>query len=129
VTTLNTSQHEGTHRWAYFLPDGNHFLCMAARLGPMSEDNAFYLGSLNGKPSKFLFHGSSPIVYANGHVVYIAGNVLMARPFDPLRLDFTGDAMVVAEGAQIDAQFSNGTLSASENGVLLYRQGKASAIS
>jgi eukaryotic-like serine/threonine-protein kinase len=26
VTTLNAAAHETTHRWPYFLPDGNHFL-------------------------------------------------------------------------------------------------------
>jgi tRNA A-37 threonylcarbamoyl transferase component Bud32 len=41
VTILDASRHEGTHRWPYFLPDGNHFLFMAARLGPVGEDNVW----------------------------------------------------------------------------------------
>jgi eukaryotic-like serine/threonine-protein kinase len=127
VTTLDASRHEGTHRWPYFLPDGNHFLFMAALLGPVSEDNVFYLGSLDGKGSRILFHGSSPIAYAMGHVLYLADNVLMARPFDPVKLDFTGEAVPIAEGVQFDSQFSNGIFSASENGALLYQQGKGSS--
>jgi Tol biopolymer transport system component len=124
VTTLDVSRHEGTHRWPYFLPDGNHFLFMAALLGPVSEDNVFYLGSLGEKGSKILFHGSSPIAYASGHLLYLAGNVLMARPFDLATLDFTGEAVPVAEGVQFDPLFSNGIFSVSENGLLLYQQGK-----
>jgi len=127
VTTLDVSRHEGTHRWPSFLPDGNHFLVMAALLGPVSEENVFYLGSLDGKGSRILFHGSSPIAYALGHVLYLADNVLMARPFDPVKLDLTGEAVPIAEGVQSDPAFSNGIFSASENGTLLYEQGKGAS--
>jgi len=128
VTTLDVSRHEGTHRWPYFLPNGNHFLFMAALLGPVSEDNVFYLGSLGAKGSKILFHGSSPIAYASGHLLYLAGNVLMARPFDLAMLDFTGEAAPVAEGVLFDPSFSNGIFSVSENGTLLYQQGKGGVV-
>jgi hypothetical protein len=127
VTTLDVSRHEGTHRWPYFLPDGNHFLFMAALLGPVNEDNVFYLGSLDSKGSRILLHGSSPIAYAMGQVLYLADNVLMARPFDPVKLDFTGEADPIAEGVQFDSLFSNGIFSVSENGALLYQQGKGSS--
>jgi eukaryotic-like serine/threonine-protein kinase len=127
ATTLDVSRHEGTHRWPSFLPDGNHFLFMAALLGPVDEENVFYLGSLDGKKSRTLFHGSSPIAYAIGHVLYLAGNVLMARPFDLAKLDFTGEAVPIAEGVQFDPAFSNGIFSVSENGALLYQSGKGSS--
>ena len=126
VTTLDVSRHEGTHRWPYFLPDGNHFLFMAALLGPSSEDNVFYLGSLDGKESRILFHGSSPIAYTMGRVLYLADNALMARPFDPVKLDFTGEAVPIAEGVQFDSIFSNGIFSVSDNGALLYQPGRGS---
>jgi Tol biopolymer transport system component len=126
VTTLDASRHEGTHRWPYFLPDGNHFLFMAAALGPVSPENVFYLGSLDGKGSRILFRGSSPITYATGHVFYLADRVLMARAFSLDRLDFTGEAFPVAEGVQFDFLFSNGIFSVSENGALLYQLGKGS---
>jgi len=60
---------------------------MAALLGPVSEDNVFYLGSLDGKQNRILFHGSSPITYANGYLLYLAQNVLMARPFNPEKME------------------------------------------
>jgi len=127
VTTLDVTRHEGTHRWPYFLPDGNHFLFMAALLGPVSPENVFYLGSLDGKKSRILFHGSSSIAYAMGHVLYLADNVLMARPFDPVKLDFTGEAVPIAEGVEFDPLFSYGIFSVSENGALLYQRGKGSS--
>jgi len=126
VTTLDLSRHEGTHRWPFFLPDGNHFLFMAALLGPVSEDNVFYVGSLDGKPSRMLAHGSSPIAYASGHLLYVVGTTLIARPFDPAKLDFTGEPVSIAEGLESDRMFSNAVFSVSENGNLLYQLGKAS---
>ena len=124
VTLLDKGRHEGTHRWPFFLPDGNHFLFMAAKLGSVSEDNVFYLGSLDGKPSRILFHGSSPIVFSAGQVLYLAENVLMARPFDPVKLNLTGEAVSVADGVQTDPLFSNGVFSASQNEMLLYQAGR-----
>jgi hypothetical protein len=127
ITTLDASRHEGTHRWPYFLPDGNHFLFMAAVLGPVSEENVFYLGSLDHKGSRILFHGSSPMAYGSEHLLYLADNVLMARPFDPVKLDVKGEPVPIAEGVRFDPQFSNGIFSVSENGQLLYQLGKGSS--
>jgi len=125
VTTLDTGRHEGTHRWPYFLPDGNHFLFMAAVLGPVSEDNVFDVGSLDSKESRILFHGSSPMAYAMGYMLYLADGVLMARPFDPGKRDFLGESVPIVEGVQFDPLFSSAVFSVSENGALLYKQQKA----
>jgi eukaryotic-like serine/threonine-protein kinase len=123
VTTLNAGRLEVTHRWPFFLPDGNHFFFMASPLGVVSPENSIYVGSVAGKDTKLLFHGSSPIAYAMGHVLYIEDKVLMARPFDLKRLDFSGDAFPVAENILFNPIISNGVFSASQNGMLLYQQG------
>lgn len=123
VTTLNASLKEATHRWPYFLPDGKHFFFMASPLGSVSTENSIYVGSLDGKDPKLLFHGSSPIAYAVGHVLYIEDKTLMARPFDLKKLDFNGNAFPVAENILFNPIISNGAFSASQNGMLLYQQG------
>ena len=123
VTILNGSRLEVTHRWPYFLPDGNHFFFMASPLGSVGPENSIYVGSLDGKGPKLLFHGSSPIAYAKGHILYIEDSVLMARPFDLKKLDFGGNAFPVAQNILFNPIISNGAFSASQNGVLLYQQG------
>jgi Tol biopolymer transport system component len=123
VTTLNAGRLELTHRWPFFLPDGKHFFFMAAPLGTVNPENSIYVSSLDGKDTKLLFHESSPVAYAMGYVLYIEDKVLMARPFDLTRLDFSGDAFPVAENIQFNPIISNGVFSASRNGVLLYQQG------
>src|SRR6516162_2862424 len=125
VTRLNTVRHELSHRWPSFLPDGNHFVYMASPLGPMNQENTFRIGSLDGKDDKVLFQGSSPIIYAMGYLIYLNEKALMARPFDAERLETTGVAVPVGEGVQFDPLWSNGSFSASRNGVLLYQQGKS----
>jgi len=46
----------------------------------------------------------------------------MARPFDPDRLEFTGDAVSLAAGFEIDPQ-GKGPFDASDEGTLIYRDG------
>jgi Tol biopolymer transport system component/predicted Ser/Thr protein kinase len=127
VTTFDPERHDITHRWPYFLPDGNHFLYMAGPYGSASEENVVYLGTLDGKTNRLLLQGGSTIAYANGYVLYVLEKTLMARPFDPLKLDFTGEALPVAEGVQYDALFTSAVFSVSQNGVLLYQTGVASS--
>jgi eukaryotic-like serine/threonine-protein kinase len=59
VTTLDHAQHS-THRWPQFLPDGKHFLYLAAH--PLSGNAGIYAGSIDGGSPKF-------IVRTNGSVL------------------------------------------------------------
>ena len=127
ATRFDPARQDSTQRWPHFLPDGNHFLYMSSAFGSFNEDNVFYLGSLDGKVNRILFHGSSNIAYASGYLLYVVDKNLMARPFDPVKLDFTGDAVSVAEGVQYDTLFSEAVFSVSSNGVLIYQTGKASS--
>jgi hypothetical protein len=128
VTTFDPSRHDTTHRWPFFLPDGNHFLCMAAVAGSANEDNALLVGSLDGKVNRILFHGSSNIAYGDGHLVYALEKTLMARPFDTGKLEFTGDAVPIAESVQYDPIFSGSVFSVSQSGLLLYQTGTATSL-
>jgi len=127
ATRFDPARRDTTHRWPHFFPDGNHFIYMASAYGSYNEDNVFYLGSLDGKVNRSLFHGSSNIAYANGYLLYVVEKALMARPFDPVKLDFTGDAVAIAEGVQYDPLFSEAVFSVSSNGVLVYQTGNASS--
>jgi Tol biopolymer transport system component len=54
---------------------------------------------------------------------------LMGQRFDARRLKLEGEAFPVAENVSFSANFSLGTFSVSENGVLIYRQGQSSQAS
>jgi len=128
VTHLDTARHDTTHRWPYFLPDGNQFLYMAGTLGSASDENIFAVGSLDGKVNRILFHATSPMAYDSGYLLYIVDKTLMARPFDTARAEFSGDAVPVVEGMQFDPIFSNAVFSASGSGELLYQTGSSASL-
>ncbi len=71
-----------------------------------------------------LFAGSAGRYLRTGHIVYASGNTLLAVPFDPGRLEITGEPVSVIEGVYNTA----GPLFAvSEAGTLAYAPGAAAA--
>lgn len=129
VTQLDQARGEGTHRWPIFLPDGRHFLYLA-RVGPgigTGEGTAIMVGSLDGGSTKLLMQARSNAAFASGHLLFVRENTLLAQPFDPDELEFTGEAFPIAEQIQFDTAFTRGVFSVSESGVLVYETGAARA--
>ncbi len=127
ATQLDSARGEFSHRWPQFLPDGKRFLYYArvGAPGTTSEENAVMAGSLEGTPPKLLLRAQSNAVYASGSLLFLRENTLMAQPFDPDRLQLSGEAVPIAEHVQSDPGASRGVFSASENGVLAYQVGAA----
>jgi hypothetical protein len=108
---------------AFFLPDGRHFLYLAA--GAQQEKSEIYVGSLSSKERKLLVTAYSSIAYARpGFLLFSRERALLAQPFDARGLRVTGEAVPVGEQVQhfIDGR---GAFSVSENGVLAYQGGVA----
>ena len=112
-----------TYRWPWFLPDGKHFLYFAANhLTPNNPNTGgVFFASLEGKENRLLFPSASNAIYASGYLLYLAGNVLRAQPFDPGSGQTRGDSTVLADGVQNDSEVWRGIVTASENGLLLYQ--------
>jgi Tol biopolymer transport system component/tRNA A-37 threonylcarbamoyl transferase component Bud32 len=125
MTQLDTSRGETTHRWATFLPDGEHFLYMAGghNTGSRSETNAIYIGALNSTEKKLLFQSRSNVAYASGHLLYMREGVLVAQSFDPRVGRLRGGPVPVSEGVQYEGGYFRGNFSASENGLLVFGSG------
>ena len=124
VTQLGGGQVT-THRWPLFLPDGKHFLYLAAdHIDPRGANTEIYLASLDGKLNHPLLHSFNKAIYASGYLLYLRGTSLTAQPFDTKKLDFTGDPVSIAEGIIEDPSVWGGVFSASQNGVLTYAAGQ-----
>jgi serine/threonine protein kinase/Tol biopolymer transport system component len=124
LTVRDTTQKDLTHRWPWFLPDGQHYLHFARTgSGSGSENDAICLRSLDGTVYKRLVPAASNPAYASGHILYLRESTLMAHPFDLDALEFTGDAFPVAEDVSFNNQFSKGSFTVSQNGVLAYQSG------
>jgi len=123
VTKLDHAQHT-THRWPSFLPDGKHFLYLAANhADPHGASTGIYVASLDGKLNRLLLHSFARAEYASGYILYLRETILMARPFDPDKLDFTGEAVPVAESVTAAPGTWGAIFTASRNGVLAYAAG------
>jgi len=117
-----------THRWPWFLPDGQHFLYLAANhADPSSPDTGVFFASLDGKENRLLVSSRSSAIYASGYLLYVRDNALVAQPFNPSSGRFKGDATVLNDDVQVDASVWRGTFTASEKGTLVYQPGSAGA--
>jgi hypothetical protein len=77
VTRLDEAQHELSHRWPSFLPDGMHFLYT-------SRDKGVFVGRLDqAEPPRRILEESMTAIYRDGHILYARGNTLLAWPFNP----------------------------------------------
>ena len=122
ITTLDAKRGDDSHRHPRFLPDGKRFLYLARTQRAGGEGNAVLAGSLDGGPEKLLLRSPAAAQYASGHLLYLRETTLMARPFDPGRLAFTGETSPLAEGVLMPALATGvAVFSASQNGVLVYQ--------
>lgn len=132
VTTLDASVGESTHRWASFLPDGEHFLYMAGThsAGTKSDTNAIYVGSLHdAKRRTLVLRVRSNAVYASAHIIYVRDRVLVAQPFDADKLRVTGDQVAVAPNVDYDTNVFRGLFAAANDGTLVFHTATGSELS
>ncbi len=122
VTELDTVRKEQTHRYPYFLPDGKHFLYFARTTasGSGSALDAICVATVDGSLNKRLLTGISNVAYANGYLLYMRENALMAHAFDPGSLELEGDPIPIAESVDFSTRYSVASFSVSQNGVLVY---------
>ncbi len=126
VTTVDDQRKgETTHRFPWFLPDGNHFLFLRAGHAAALDDgvNSLWVGSLDGDEPVELMHAVSNAAYAMGHLFYVRDQFLVARPFDAEKLEFTGEPFAVGEGVVFQATFWRGAFAVSEDGLVAFQGG------
>ena len=103
VTTLDASRHT-THRWPWFLPDGKHFLYLAANhANPKSQDSAIFVGSLDGGAARRLMASYGSVQTVPGWLLSVRDGTLMATPFDEDRAVVSPPGVSIASDANFDA--------------------------
>ncbi len=120
ATRIDRKSQETYSAWPQFLPDGRHFLYIA--YGSGSDARTLKVGSIGSTEKKALGPAGSRTEYASGHLLYVRSGALLAQPFDPGALKFTGDPFPVAEGVETDV-VGSARFSASTEGTLVYRAG------
>jgi Tol biopolymer transport system component len=123
VTTIPPGSGK-SHRWPVFLPDNKHFLFLE-EWGEISDPRpvGIYAASIDGGESRLVsadILGS--VAYAAGHLLYEQDRSLMAQPFDPVDLTFTGDAVRLLDNElKRDEAFVHSNFSVSRTGVLVFQ--------
>jgi Tol biopolymer transport system component len=109
-----------------FLPDGTHFLFGAVR-DDVRKGLLVRVGSLDSRDVKNLMKIDSTVAYAPpGYLLYLQEGILMARRFDAKSLEFTSEAMTIAEDVGSNSLYPDSYFSASRN-VLAYQTRSAEA--
>jgi serine/threonine protein kinase len=119
VTALDAKGGEISHRFPWFLPDGQHFLYAASKAG--ATQVSIRIGSFDStEQNPTLQVADSFALYSQGYLLFLRNTTLMARQFDERRLVFAGEAVPAAEQIQTGSNTGLGAFSVSANGVLLY---------
>ena len=114
VPTEATAPQRGdaTHRYPVFLPDGRHFIYLAAKASVGPElGGTIRLASIDSNADKELLRATSSVAYSpTGHLVYWRDHTLVAQMFDTKTLTVGQNLIPIAEkverNARGDAYFS-----------------------
>jgi serine/threonine protein kinase/Tol biopolymer transport system component len=123
LTAFDEGRGDNSHRHPRFLPDGRHFLYLARGEGGGSPGYPVVVGSLDGGDEKLLLTSSAVAEFKAGRLLFMRSSTLMARPFDPDRLESTGDAVPLVEDVMVLSGAAVAVFSASDTGILAYQPG------
>lgn len=116
VTTLESG--EMRHVWPELLPGGEAVLFSVDRGNP--ELSRIAVQSLRTGERRTLVAGSGPHYAPTGHIVFMRADSIWAVPFDRERLEVTGEAVPILEGAQVNSGSGLSDFALSRNGSLVY---------
>ena len=125
LVTFDGLPANADNRYPTFLPDGRHLLFLSG------DESARYIhvAPLDGGAAKKLFAAESQAVYSEpapgrGHLLFMQNGNLMARPFDPVRLEPGGEPFILAADVPHFSSDAIGTgrgqFAASRDGVVVY---------
>jgi Tol biopolymer transport system component/tRNA A-37 threonylcarbamoyl transferase component Bud32 len=126
VTAIDHARHT-THRWPYFLPDGKHFLYLAAsHAKPHSDLDEIYVASLDGKENRRLTGATSNAVAVPGYLLFLQGTSLMAQPFDLSSATLKGEPVSIAPNVHFEEGNWRGVFDCAQDGTLVYQSAMGS---
>jgi Tol biopolymer transport system component len=95
VTKIDATRHEIGHVWPQFLPDGRHFLYLAAANGDGSE---IRIASIDSEAPHSLARTASNASYASsGHILFGRDEALIAQRIDLKDWQLTGDPVALSD--------------------------------
>ena len=118
---------ENTYRWPVFLPDGKHYLFLAANIRGESELNTLYVGSIDRPGEKqFLTKTMYNADYANGYVFFVRDGAVQAQKLDVGSYQLTGNVLRIFDNVKLQSRIFYAAFSASRDAVLAQEGGEVS---
>jgi Tol biopolymer transport system component len=121
---------ETSHRWPYFLPDGNHFLFYSGSFGTgNSSKDGIYFSSLAAKEKKLVVATEANAAYAHGHLYYRDERTsLVSVPFSSGAGKVTGKPVVISDHVSFEPSVSYSAFSAGGDDTVIYSAGAAAVV-
>jgi Tol biopolymer transport system component len=130
ISDPDVSRGEQNHRWAVFLPDGKHYLYLAANFSGQKGVNAIFAGSLDSDEKRFVVDATANAAYAApGYLLFPREKTLFAQRFDVNRLAVTGEPTAILTDLQYQPQIRRAVFAVSDNGLLAAQTGRGVALS
>jgi Tol biopolymer transport system component len=125
LTTLDKQAGEATQRWPQVLPGAKAVLFTSSTTGNYEDANIVVYSMISGQRKTLQRGGFYARYLPSGHVVYMHDGTLFAVPFDPKRLEVTGQPAPILEGVVTNPGTGGAQFSFSEIGNLVYVAGVA----
>jgi Tol biopolymer transport system component len=126
VTTASSS--EFSHRWPVFLPDGRHFLYLAANFSGRFDKNEIVLGSLDTDERRSIVSASSNVAFVDsGYILYLRDNALVAQAFDSRNFVVKGEPRTISDEVQYFQLIDLALFDVAGKHILVTQSGKGAA--
>ena len=132
ITAVDKTRHEINHRMPHFLPDGRHFLYVAA--SDEADKESILVGELPSNPQAKPTPGSGKRIMASnsevrwappGYLLFVREHNLLAQPFHADRLELKGEPVPIAENIDTGGNRHPADFSVSSTVILVYRHGSS----
>jgi eukaryotic-like serine/threonine-protein kinase len=124
ITKTDPARVETSHRWPMFLPDGKHFLYLAANFTGQLENNGIFLGSLDSQEKRLVVRTSANAAYAEpGYLLYLQDKTLVAQRFDLRRYALSGEPHPVSDEVVYTRLVDRAVFSVSAGDILVTQTG------
>src|SRR5207253_4050681 len=122
-TTLDTAAGENAHISPAFLPDDRHFLYFArGTTAGAAEVAGTFIGALDSTDVKQRLNVGPSARYAQGALLFMRDNALVAQPFNISSLQASGAETRIADGVDVGGSTGRaGAFAVADNGVVAYQ--------
>ena len=124
ISQPDASRGENTHRWPAFLPDGRHFLYLAASYSGNEKLDAIFVAQLGATESHFVTYATgNPAYVAPGFLLFCRGTTLYAQRFDAGKLATVGEAEPILANVSYQPRIFRNEFASSDTGDLVAQTG------